>query len=193
MDRKDFVTDPDRTQRFQAVVLPHLNAAYNLARWLAGGAQDADDIVQEAYLRALRFFDGFTGAEAGDARAWLLAIVRNTYFTEWRRTRGLGHAVEFDDELHGAADAGEASAAARPDADPLAILARNDERELVDRTLRALAPEFREVLVLRELEELSYREIAAVAGIPIGTVMSRIARGRRMFFEAFLRLGGERS
>jgi len=184
------VTDPDRTQRFQAIVLPHLNAAYNLARWLSGGAQEADDIVQEAYLRALRFFDGFAGGEAADARSWLLTIVRNTYFTEWRRAQGLGPAMEFDEDLHGH-DA-DGSAGSGGVGDPFAVLERADERDLVDRTLRALAPEFREVLVLRELEELSYKEIAAVAGIPLGTVMSRIARGRRMFFEAFQRLGGER-
>ncbi len=192
MDRNDFVTDPNRAQRFQAIALPHLNAAYNLARWLSGGTQEADDIVQEAYLRALRFFDGFTGADVTDARAWLLTIVRNTYFTEWRRAQGMANALEFDEELHGRGDEDAATVTGDPGGDPFASLARSDERALIDRALAALAPEFREVLVLRELEELSYKEIAAIAGIPVGTVMSRIARGRRMFFEAFRRLGGER-
>ena len=162
----------DRTRRFEAAVLPHLDAAYHLARWLLRDEQSAQDVVQEAYLRAFRFFDGFRG---GDARPWLLSIVRNACFT-WLGQSGRDH-VEFDEERDsGALDARDESAAN----DPLHLLERKFERAQVNAAIAALPPLFREALILRELEELSYDEIAQVAGIPLGTVMSRLSRARAL-------------
>jgi RNA polymerase sigma-70 factor (ECF subfamily) len=158
--------DDDRLARFEEAILPHLGAAYNLARWLTRDAHDADDVVQEAYLRALQFFAGFHGT---DGRAWLLAIVRNTCYTWLERKRGARVATPFDEDVHG-----EAPAAFRPEAP----LLRREDAQLLRQGLEELPAEFREVIVLRELEDLSYRQIADVAGIPIGTVMSRLARAR---------------
>jgi len=160
-----------QTSRFEQVVMPHMDAAFNLARWLCGNSHDAEDIAQEAVLRAFRFFDGLRGE---DARAWLLKIVRNTYYSEWRRTRGHDHAAEFDEEIHTALDT---------HGDPESIHARRQEVRLVDEALALLPLEYREALVLREIEDLSYREIAEMLDIPMGTVMSRIARARRMLQE----------
>jgi RNA polymerase sigma-70 factor (ECF subfamily) len=153
--------------RFERALLPHLDAAYNLARWLAGSSQDADDVVQEACLRALAFFDGFHGE---DGRAWLLAIVRNTSY-DWLRKhrRGVQLAVPVED-LEWAADTAP---------DPEEEQLRNADRELVRQGLEALPAEYREVMVLRELEGMSYKQIARVIDAPIGTVMSRLARARK--------------
>ncbi len=169
----------DESRRFSEVALPHLDAAYNLARWLSGSAGDADDIVQEAYLRAFRFFNGFHG---DNARAWLLAIVRNTWFTEWRRRRDAAEGASYDDALHG----DERLQGWEDDigSNPETLAVRQEDVHLVHRALETLPVEYREVLVLRELEELSYRDIATVAGIPIGTVMSRLARGRHLLCAA---------
>lgn len=158
--------------RFESLVLPHLNDAYTRARWLMRNDADAQDVTQEAMLRALRHFDGFRG---GDARAWLLTIVRNTCHT-WRRDRTAeAQAVVFDEELHsGTPGVGE------PETD----LIKAADREQVRRALDALPAEFREVIVLRELEGLSYQEIAEVAQVPIGTVMSRLARARKRLAHA---------
>jgi RNA polymerase sigma-70 factor (ECF subfamily) len=164
--------------RFEATVMPHLDAAYNLARWLSGCATDADDVVQEAYLRAFRFFGGFEGGEEANARAWLLAIVRNTWFTEWRRRVQLADATPYDEELGG--DEALPGWSEEGAADPETLAVRRDEVHLVHRALEALPIAFREVLVLRELEDMSYKEVASVTGVPIGTVMSRLARGRKM-------------
>jgi RNA polymerase sigma-70 factor (ECF subfamily) len=164
--------------RFEAMVMPHLDAAYNLARWLSGSATDADDVVQEAYLRAFRFFGGFEGGEEANARAWLLAIVRNTWFTEWRRRVQLADATPYDEELGG--DEALPGWSEEGAADPETLAVRRDEVHLVHRALEALPIAFREVLVLRELEDMSYKEVASVTGVPIGTVMSRLARGRKM-------------
>ncbi|MHB1083806.1 MAG: sigma-70 family RNA polymerase sigma factor [Thiobacillus sp.] len=162
----------DRTQRFEAAVLPHLDAAYNLARWLLHDEQSAQDVVQEAYLRAFRFFDGFRG---GDARPWLLSIVRNSCFT-WLRERGRDH-LEFDEER----DSDQRDPALHEAADgPERLLERKLERTQVNAAITTLPPLFREVLVLREIEALSYEEIAQVVGIPAGTVMSRLSRARSM-------------
>jgi RNA polymerase sigma-70 factor, ECF subfamily len=152
--------------RFEQVCLPHISAAYNLARWLTHDDRDAEDVVQEAYLRALRFFDGFRG---GDGRAWLLAIVRNTSHDWLRKNRPAESSTAFDEELHTPVD---------EEATPERALMRDVDRERLRRTLAALPAAWREVIVLRELEGLSYKEIADVAGIPIGTVMSRLARAR---------------
>ncbi|RKP55695.1 RNA polymerase sigma factor [Pararobbsia silviterrae] len=173
------VTNDDRRNRFERVVLPHLDAAYNLARWLTGSASDADDVVQDAFMRAFRFFETFDG---DNARAWLLAIVRNTWFTEWRRRRAHPGDVEFDEASFG--DEAMPGWDAHAHEDPEAISIRRDALRLVQRALDALAVEYREVIVLRELEDMSYRDIAAVTGMPVGTVMSRLSRGRRMLCEA---------
>lgn len=162
----------DRTRRFEAVVLPHLDAAYNLARWLLRDEHSAQDVVQESYLRAFRFFDGLRG---GDARPWLLGIVRNACFT-WLGQSGRDH-VEFDEERDtGSLDPGLDPAAGNPER----LLERKLERAQVNAAIATLPPLFREVLILRELEQLSYDEIAQVAGIPAGTVMSRLSRARAM-------------
>jgi RNA polymerase sigma-70 factor (ECF subfamily) len=154
------------------MALPHLDAAYNLARWLCGNASDADDVVQEAFMRAFRFFDTFRG---DSARPWLLAIVRRTWYTEWRRRASSHETVEFDDTMDDASFDGWSVGGA----DPQALLIRDEDAKLVHEALAQLPVEYREVLMLRELEEMGYREIAAVADVPIGTVMSRLARGRR--------------
>lgn len=163
---------PKDLERFNACVLPHLDAAYNLARYLVRDPHDAEDAVQEAFLRAIRHFGGFRGA---DGRAWLLTIVRNTCFTQLGRRRPAGDRIEFDEKIHSP----EAEAP-----EPEAALANALAAESVRAGLDRLAVEFREVLVLRELEGLSYKEIAQVAGVPIGTVMSRLARGRKQLLQA---------
>lgn len=161
-----------RSRRFQQMALPHLDAAYNLARWLCGNASDADDVVQEAFMRAFRFFDTFRG---DSARPWLLAIVRRTWYTEWRRRASSHETVEFDDTMDDTTFDGWSVGGA----DPQALLIRDEDSKLVHEALAQLPVEYREVLMLRELEEMGYKEIAAVADVPIGTVMSRLARGRR--------------
>ncbi|REG57811.1 RNA polymerase sigma-70 factor (ECF subfamily) [Paraburkholderia sp. BL6669N2] len=161
-----------RSRRFQQMALPHLDAAYNLARWLCGNASDADDVVQEAFMRAFRFFDTFRG---DSARPWLLAIVRRTWYTEWRRRSSSHETVEFDDTMDDASFEGWSVGGA----DPQALLIRDEDTKRVHEALTQLPVEYREVLMLRELEEMGYKEIAAVADVPIGTVMSRLARGRR--------------
>ncbi|QIE28287.1 ECF RNA polymerase sigma factor SigR (plasmid) [Caballeronia sp. SBC1] len=165
--------------RFDAVMLPHLDAAYNLARWLSGSPADADDVVQEAFLRAFRFFDGYEG---DNPRAWLLAIVRNTWFTEWRRQHNRADATPYDDSLN--VDDQLPGWADESGDDPEKLAVRQDETELVHRALATLPVEYREVIVLRELEDMSYRDVAAVAGIPLGTVMSRLSRARRLLCTA---------
>ena len=163
--------EPDSSRkraRFEALALPHLNAAFNLARWLARDDQDAQDIVQDAFLRA---FDAFDGLRGDNARPWLLAIVRNTCFTWLAHNRPGLRQVPYDEEMHAVADL---------DADPERLALRAGERARIDAALARLPEEFREVVVLRELEDLSYREIAAVLAVPMGTVMSRLARGRRL-------------
>jgi RNA polymerase sigma-70 factor, ECF subfamily len=152
---------------FDQIILPHLAAAYNVARWLTGNDQDAEDVTQDACLRALKFFAGFRG---GDARAWLLAIVRRTAWTWLRRNRPGTEVVEFDEELHGGEDLSP---------NPEVALARAGDIEAVRRAIESLPPIFREVIVLRELEGCAYKEIADIAGVPIGTVMSRLTRARR--------------
>jgi RNA polymerase sigma-70 factor, ECF subfamily len=160
----------DKRSRFEALVLPHLDAAYRLARWLARAPGDADDVVQEALLRAFRSFDTLRGS---DARAWVLAIVRNCYLSALAERRR--RAAEPLTEEHEAGAEGACAAAA---ADPEGASIERDERRTLARLIAALPGEHREVLVLRELEDMSYREIAEVTQVPIGTVMSRLARAR---------------
>ena len=173
----------ERARRFRDLALPQLDAAYNLARHLARDAEAAEDIVQDAYLRALRGFDGYRG---GDPRAWILQIVRNRFY-DWARERRLDRTVPLP------AAGGEADEAGAdiPDPDagtPEEALAGADEAQAVRAVVAGLPALFREALVLREMEDLSYREIAAVTGTPIGTVMSRLARARQLFGEAWRRL-----
>ena len=158
----------DPAQRFEQILLPHLAAGYNLARWLTRNDHDAEDIVQEAYLRAFRSFDRYRG---GDPRAWLLTIVRNTCYTWLRQNResaiSAADAVDHDD------------VAADPETEPETMWLRQADGQLLRAGLEALALEFREALVLRELEGLSYKEIADVLDVPLGTVMSRLSRARK--------------
>lgn len=163
------MADPYHARRFEELALPHLDAAYNLARWLTGSEHDANDVVQEAYLRAFKFFDGFRGTEA---RSWLLTIVRHTCYTWLQQNRPRPNAAPFDELL-------EAETASADDG-PETLLLRQHDRALLNRALERLPTEFREVLVLKELEDLSYREIAAITGVPLGTVMSRLSRARKL-------------
>jgi RNA polymerase sigma-70 factor, ECF subfamily len=148
-------------------MLPHLDSAFNLARWLAGNDQDAEDVAQEACLRALTFFDGFHGE---DGRAWLMAIVRNACYDWLRKNRGNLRLLGSEEELELAADT-----APSPEAQQL----RQADSRMLRESLESLPPEYREVLVLRELEEMSYKQISQVTNLPIGTVMSRLSRGRK--------------
>ncbi len=168
----------DKTREFESIVMPHLDAAYNLARWLTRNDHNAEDLVQNATLRAFRFFDGFRG---DDARAWLLTIVRNTYFTSLREERH-GH-VAFDEELLGAEDEEGAEMPAAVAPGPEEAMMASDTRREVNCALEKLPPAFREVIVLKEMNDLSYKEIADIAGVPLGTVMSRLARARKMLGE----------
>ncbi len=152
---------------FEEVALPHLSSAYNLARWLTRNDHDAQDVVQEAYLRALKFFSGFRG---GDGRSWLLRIVRNTCYTWLQRNRPAEVAANVSEDEVEAIESG--------DPDPEALMLKKGNAELVQQALDELPLEFREVVIMRELEGLSYKEIAEVSDIPIGTVMSRLARAR---------------
>lgn len=162
------VSKPEVRERFESEIVPHLDSAYTLARWLTGSPADAEDAVQEAFLRALRFFEGYRGE---NPRAWLLAIVRNTCMTLWQKRRPEWEAEEFVEELH----------TPEPEAtEAEGRLLREEGSRAVAEALEALSPVFREVLVLREIEGCSYKEIGAVAGIPVGTVMSRLARARRL-------------
>ena len=166
-------TERSREERFRAMVLPHLDSAFNLARWLTRNPQEAEDIVQEAYLRAFKFFDSFHGE---DGRAWLLGIVRNTFYTWYQQHKEQARNTHFEEELHGAhlEDAADAH-----EHDPEAQLIQKDNRRELQQALEALSVELREVIVMRELEDLSYKQIAGIVGIPIGTVMSRLGRGRK--------------
>jgi RNA polymerase sigma-70 factor (ECF subfamily) len=164
--------DTDDRARFEALVLPHLDAAHNLARWLVRGAEEARDLTQDALLRAHRHFPGFRG---GDPRAWLLRIVRNTCYTWLQRTRTRPAPAEFDEERH-----------AVPAATPESLAIAGAERERLRRVLEELPDQAREVLVLRELEGLSYKEISAVTGVPLGTVMSSLSRARRRLEQALM-------
>lgn len=157
--------DAEDRLRFEQLVLPHVDAAFNLARWLLRRREDAEEVAQEALLRACRFFRGFHG---GDVRAWLLQIVRNTCYSWLEKNRPRELMVEFDEELH-----------LKPVATPESIAIANNERERLTRALEALPSRFREVIVLRELEGCSYKEIATIMSIPIGTVMSSLSRARR--------------
>ena len=163
----------------EQALLPHLDAAYNLARWLTRNEQDAKDVVHEACLRALRFFPGFRG---GDARAWLMKIVRNTCYTWLHANRPLQEATEFDETLF----------PSDPRAlNPEEVLLQNESSALLRKALEKIPTNFREVLVLRELEGMSYKEIADVTGMPAGTVMSSLSRARERLRQALTALMNE--
>lgn len=158
--------DNSKTRRFRQAILPHLDAAYNLARWLVRNEQDAQDVAQEAYLRALTFFDSFHGE---DGRGWLLAIVRNTCYTWLRKNRAPDLALVPD--------------VAAEQANPEELQLQKADAEILRKALDRLPAEFREVLVLRELEGLSYKQLARIMEIPMGTVMSRLARARKRLLD----------
>ena len=163
--------EPDQSPKeelmsFEAAMLPHLDAAHNLARWLLRNEQDAQDVVQEAYLRAFRSFSGFHGT---NGRAWLLTIVRNTSYTLLKKNRAVDFTTPFDEEIH---------ATGHESVSPATILAHCEDAELIREAMDELPAEFREILALRHQEGLSYKEIADIAQIPLGTVMSRLARAR---------------
>jgi RNA polymerase sigma-70 factor (ECF subfamily) len=157
---------------FEEAVLPHLDSAYNLARWLTRNEQDAEDAVQDACLRAFRFFPGFRG---GDARPWLLKIVRNTWYTRLHANRVLRDAAEFDENLFPTDFRA---------LNPEEAVLQNDSGALVRKALEKLPVNFREVLILREIEGMSYKEIADITGMPAGTVMSSLSRARERLREA---------
>ena len=161
--------EPEERERFERVVMPHQDAAFNLARWLLRSRVDAEDVTQEALIRAYRFFGGFHG---GDARAWLLQIVRNACYTWMEKNRAVDLTTEFNETIHQPGTATPETAA----------MAAN-ERERLMKALELLPVRSREVIVLRELEGCSYKEIAAIAAVPIGTVMSTLARARERLLE----------
>jgi RNA polymerase sigma factor (sigma-70 family) len=164
----------DPRRRFELLALPHLDAAYNLARWLTGNAEDAEDVVQEAYLRAYRFFDGFRG---DNIRGWLLTIVRN-YFHTWakqNRSPSLGFVAEMP-EADSAED--ERILWGEPQADPETLLLRDIDHATVRQLMQRLSSDHRKILLMREVEELSYHDIAKLTGLKIGTVAARLSRAR---------------
>jgi RNA polymerase sigma-70 factor (ECF subfamily) len=164
------INPESRLRLFEEIILPHLNAGYNLARWLTRNEHDAQDVVQEAYLRAFRFFDSYKG---GDGKAWLLEIVRNTCFTWRRREMRNLTTVVFDEAAH--------TSSMRPNQEEALVDAAN--RTILQNCIERLPEAFREVLVMRDLEEMSYRQIGKVAGVPVGTVMSRLSRARKRLEE----------
>jgi RNA polymerase sigma factor (sigma-70 family) len=164
-------SEPDHAERaelasFEETMLPHLDAAHNLARWLLRNEQDAEDVVQEAYLRAFRSFGGFHGS---NGRAWLLTIVRNTSYTLLKKNRAVDLTTTFDEEIH---------APGHESVSPATVLEHAEDAELIRKAMDELPAEFREILTLRHQEELSYQEIGEILKIPTGTVMSRLARAR---------------
>src|SRR6266446_684250 len=166
---------------FEETMLPHMDAAHNLAKWLLRNEEDARDVVQEAYLRAFKSFGGFHGS---NGRAWLLTIVRNTSYTLLKKNRAVDLTTTFDEEIH---------ASGHESVSPATLLERSEDADLVREAMDKLPVDFREILVLRHLEGLSYNEIADIAQIPPGTVMSRLARARGKLKECLAaRIGKEK-
>ena len=173
----------DNTARFERIVQPHLGDAYALARWITGDRADAEDVVQDACLRAFRAIGGYAG---GNTRAWMLTIVRNTAYTWLARNRN-GVVTTVDDLVateNANAAVAATSAAGRYDANPEAELIAKADAARLEAAITALPPQFRDTLVLRDIQGLDYREIAAVTEVPVGTVMSRLARARQRLIEA---------
>ena len=165
-NRQPSLTSQEKLRRFEEQISPHLKSAYNLARWLTRSHEDAEDVVQEAFLRAFSAFESFHG---GEGKPWLLTIVRNASMTWMKRNRNTGATISFEDAPQ---DPSEGSP------DPEEILLISCDREQVRQALEQLPSDFREAVVLREMEGLSYKEISATIGVPLGTVMSRLSRGR---------------
>ena len=159
--------DQGKQAQFEQIILPHLNAAFNLAHWMIKNDQDAEDIVQEACLRAYKYFSSYQGR---DSRSWLLTIVRNTCYTWLHENQAQGLTVDLDEEISSAGINGD---------DPEQRLQIQADQQSVTHALEELPAAYRELIVLRELEGMSYKEIALIAGVPIGTVMSRLARARQ--------------
>ena len=159
--------EQDKQARFEETIMPHLDAAYNLARWLTRNEHDAEDVAQDAFLRAFKFFGGFRG---GNSRSWLLSIVRNTAYTWLQKNRRHEIATVFDEATHDVEDVAS---------NPEVLLLKNADRQEIMKAVEELPVEFREVMILRELEGMSYQEIADMTEVPVGTVMSRLARARK--------------
>ena len=173
-NEQDVLEQQERV-RFEQLVLPHLDAAFNLARWVLRGRNDAEDVAQEALLRAYRFFRGFNGS---DARAWLLQIVRNACYSWLEKNRPMDLSTEFDEQLY-----------PQSGATPESLAIAGDDKERLTRALEGLPPRFREVLVLRELEGCSYKEIASITSMPIGSVMSALSRARQRLQQSLTHSG----
>ena len=165
-----------KLQRFESLILPHMGAAYNLARWIMGNEQDAQDVVQDAYMRAFRNFDKFTNT---NSTGWMLTIVRNTCYTSLKRERGSREADVFDEHCHSMDSDSTPDAAGQRPPGPEDLVLAASESARVRAAVYELPVEFREGIVLRELEGFTYQEIADIAGIPLGTVMSRLSRARK--------------
>ena len=182
------VDERSRVKRFEEIFVMHLDAAHNLARWLTRDERNAEDVVQEACLRAFKFIDSFRG---DNGKSWLLAIVRNTYYTWLEKNRVETLHVPFDEDTLAAN--GSDLAAMEHDANNCVdrVLQQEDSQRVVNRALDQLPAEFREVIVLREIEDMSYKEISAVASIPLGTVMSRLARARKLLLQHLQRVNQE--
>jgi RNA polymerase sigma factor (sigma-70 family) len=165
------LTSEEKLRRFEKQISPHLNSAYNLAKWLTRSHEDAEDVVQEAFLRAFSAFEGFRGEEANPqhAKAWVLTIVRNTSMTWLKRNRNTGACIAFEEAL-------EEPSERSPDPEELLLI--SCDRKQVRQALEQLPSDFREIMILREMENLSYKEISAIVGVPVGTIMSRLSRGR---------------
>ena len=165
------MTTREKSARFSLLLEPHLDAAYNYARWLARNDSDAEDVAHDAVLRALEYFDAFKGDRI---RPWLLTIVRNTFYTWLKKNRPVEMVESFDEETHGTPE---------PEANPQALALRNADRRVLAAAIESLPREYREPIILREMEAFSYKEIGALLDIPIGTVMSRLARARKKLEE----------
>jgi RNA polymerase sigma-70 factor, ECF subfamily len=189
--QKDAVAADTKARRFEQTIVPHLDSAYNLARWLTRNDADAQDVVQEACLRAFKYFDGFDGEYAN---AWLLKIVRNTCYSWLKDNRASERTLALEDDLEEidrdlSTKEINASGLGRS---PEELVGIRRDAERLNRAIEMLAPGYREILILREMDDLSYREIADVVGIPIGTVMSRLARARGLL-QVILRNAADRS
>ena len=180
------MTQEKNNERFEQLALPHLDAAYSLARWLTRDDFAAEDVVQTAYIRAFRFFDQFKG---DNPRAWILTIVRRTFYTSLREQRLAQEHIDFDEAIHSGANQQTGASAFVAGSHPESIVAGRDMQRIINAGLDTLPCIFREVVVLKDLEDLSYKEIAEVVEVPIGTVMSRLARGRKLLGE-FLQHNG---
>ena len=165
----------NQVSQFEQIVMPHLDAAYNLARWLTRNDHDAEDLVQMTFVRAVRFFDGYKG---GNARAWLMTILRNTFYTSHRDNQQ--DDIHFDETIHSHQETTQQGMSFAIGSNPEKLLESRDTCRSVNQALEKLPTSFREIIILKEMEEFSYKEIADITGIPIGTVMSRLARGRKL-------------